>query len=163
MPGYGYGSFGTISSSDTVAGRQYTRLRGPVLLGNQGSSLIGDQSGANMSPAHLVNVSTASVNFINAMTSFATGVATSSSQNVSTGAPTGIVYITQSTGAGNMVHAASTANAPVGLPGGATGVGVVWDAAYKTIAIYDPGSSAWLVPHWAGSSGSVITWSATSS
>jgi hypothetical protein len=117
-----------------------------------------------MSPAHLVNVSTVSVDFINAYSSFATGVATSSSSNVSTGLPKGILYITKSTGAGNMIAAGSTANAPVNLPGGATGVGLVYDEAKGTLAIYEPRSSAWLWPHLANADpGTTITWSASSS
>jgi hypothetical protein len=75
------------------------------------------------------------------------------------------VYISQTTGSGNIIAAGSTANAPVGLPGGAAGVALLWDAANKTLAIYEPASSAWLWPHQLGSSGNgaSITWSASSS
>lgn len=166
MP-YGYGQNALISSSDATGSRQYTRMRGPVLLGQQESTKIAGMGSGNISPAHLVNVSSGPVDFINAATTFANAnlVTCSSGWNVSTGTPKGIVYITMATGAGNLIAAGSTANVPTGLPGGQGGVGLVWDAAGATLAIFDPLSSAWLWPHQLGSSGNgaVITWSASSS
>lgn len=166
MP-FGFGNVGTFTSSaggDIGGGKRYTRFLGPLILGRQpNDNVSGGPVGAE--PAHLVNVSTNRGDVLISVVSSAMGAgATSSGFNVSTGAPTGLVYISQSTGSGNLIAAGSTANAPVGLPGGANGAALCWDAAAKTLAIYDPGSSAWLFPHATSSgAGTVITWSASSS
>lgn len=162
--------YGTLTSSDLfTGGGSYTRLRGPILVGQKSDNSGSGQTGpVYTQPPHAVNVSTARGDMlISVVSSFAGAGATSSQMNVSTGAPTGLVYISQSTGAGNLIAAGSTANAPTGLPGGANGAALCWDAVTKTLAIYDPGSSAWLWPHQAASSnvalGGTIVWSATSS
>jgi len=165
MP-FGFGNVGTFTSSaggDIGGGKKFTRFGGPLLIGTQQ-----DNAGASnaIQPPHVVNVSTARGDMlISVVSSFANGQAvTSSSNNVSTAAPAGLVYISMSTGAGGMIAAASTANAPTGLPGGANGAALVWDAAAKTIALYDPLSSAWTYPHATSSgAGTVITWTASSS
>ena len=159
--------YGNLSSSDSfTGGSPYTRLRGPILLGQRPDNAGSGQTGPTYSqPPHAVNVSTGRGDMLVSVVSTFTGalIGTSSGYNVSTGAPTGLVYISMTTGTGNLIAAGSTANAPVGLPGGASGVGLCWDAAVKTLAVYDPFSSAWLWPHWAGSSGATVVWSATSS
>lgn len=163
MPlGFGPGTFTTSAGGDIGGGRHHTRFQGPLLVGTPYNSNAGATN--TIQPPHVVNISTARADMlVSVVSSFGTGNATSSSFNVSTGSPTGLVYITMATGAGNLVHAASTANAPVGLPGGNNGVAICFDAAASTLALYDPQSSAWLWPHWAGSSGATITWSASSS
>ena len=164
MP-FGYGN---ITSSDNfVSGQKYTRLQGPILVGQRSDSAGSGQTGPVFTqPPHAVNVSTARGDMLVSVVSTFTGalVGTSSSYTVSTGAPTGLVYISMTTGAGNLIAAASTANAPTGLPGGAHGVALCWDAAGNTLAIYDPLSSAWKWPHSTSSgAGAAITWSASSS
>lgn len=170
MP-FGFGPSGTFTSSaagDIGGGRQYTRLRGPVLVGTVSKDdLAGASVGASVTPPHMVNVSTVRGDMlVSVISSFTQAiVGASSAYSVSTGSPTGLVYITQTTGAGNIIAAASTANAPVGLPGGVHGVALLWDAAAKTLAIFDPASATWMWPHQLGSSGNgaSITWSASSS
>ena len=174
MP-YGYGPFVFTSSAggDIGGGRHYTRLRGPVLLGapSQENTLApgGGSAGTLGAPwqaPHLANVSSQRGDMLASVISSAANpyMTTSSSLNVSTGAPTGLVYISMATGAGNLIAAGSTANAPSGLPGGFNGAALCWDAAAKTIALYDPLSSAWCFPHSASSgAGAVITWTASSS
>jgi hypothetical protein len=163
MP-FGYGN---LTSSDSfVSGQKYTRLQGPIMVGQRGDSAGSGQTGpVFVQPPHVVNVSTARGDMLVSVVSTFTGalVGTSSSYGVSTGAPTGLVYISMSTGAGNMIAAGSTANAPVGLPGGAYGAALCYDAAKKTLAIYDPFSSAWCWPHFPSTIGDTIVWSATSS
>ena len=159
--------YGNLTSSDSfVSGQKYTRLQGPILVGQKSDSAGSGQTGPVFTqPPHAVNVSTARGDMlISVVSSFGSGNATSSQMNVSTGLPTGLVYISQSTGSGNLIAAGSTANAPVGLPGGANGVALCWDAAGNTLAIYDPASSAWKWPHSTSSgAGCAITWSASSS
>lgn len=159
MP-FGYGN---LTSSDLFTGSgSYTRLRGPILVGQKGDNAGSGQTGpVYTQPPHMVNVSTARGDLLVSVVSTFAGVAAGS--NVTTSAPTGLVYIPMTTGAGNLIAAGSTANAPVGLPGGANGAALCWDAAKLTLAVYDPGSSAWLWPHWLGSSGACVVWSATSS
>jgi hypothetical protein len=162
MP-FGYGN---LTSSDSfVSGQKYTRLQGPIMVGQKGDSAGSGQTGPVFTqPPHIVNVSTARGDFLGCVISSFAGIgATTSGMNVSTGAPTGLLYIPMTTGSGNLIAAGSTANAPVGLPGGANGAALCWDAAKLTLAVYDPGSSAWLWPHWLGSSGACVVWSATSS
>jgi hypothetical protein len=169
----GFGPIGTITSSsggDITGGRNYTRLRGSLLLGSPGQAdipVLSSQTatiGANVQPPHVVNVSTVQADMlISVVSSFAGAGATSSGMNTSTGSPKGLVYITQSTGAGNMVHAGSTANAPVGLPGGANGVALVWDAVLHTLCVYEPGTSAWMTPHTTTAGAATLVWSACSS
>ncbi len=174
MPlGFGGPVFTSSAAGDIGGGRQYTRLRGPILIGNPRSADSPAAGGlASATPPHIVNVSTARGDMLASVVStFAlastSDVGTSSGLNVSTAAPIGLVYISMATGAGNLIAAGSTANAPTGLPGGASGVAMAYDAAAKTLALYDPFSSAWLWPHQAASSnvalGGVITWSASSS
>ena len=163
------------TSADIGGGRNYTRFKGPLLIGQVeglGSSAFGGVGGPTGSylPPHMVNVSTARGDFLlSVVSTFAlqTIGVSSSAANVSTGSPTGLVYISMTTGAGNLMAAGSTANVPTGLPGGANGVALCWDQAKGTLAVYDPGTSGWLWPHQAASSnvalGGVITWSASSS
>jgi len=163
MP-FGYGNL--TSSDNFVSGQKYTRLQGPILVGQRGDSAGSGQTGPVFTqPPHAVNVSTARGDMLVSVVSTFTGalVGTSSGYNVSTGAPTGLVYISMTTGSGNLIAAGSTANAPVGLPGGAAGVAMCYDAAKKTLALYDPFSSAWLWPHFPSTIGDTIVWSATSS
>ena len=160
MP-FGFGRVGTFTSSaggDITAGRNYTRFLGPLLVGDQYTSQLAGSGG--IVPPHLVNVSTMRADMLLSVVST---FASTAGSNVSTGTPTGLVYISMSTGAGNLVHAGSTANVPTGLPGGANGAALCWDSAALTLAVFNPDSSAWLWPHWAGSSGGTITWSASSS
>ena len=166
----GLGPMAVFTTSDPGGGRQYTRFRGPIFLGMsvQGDlATTGGSAGASVNSPSIINFSSLRGDMLVSVTSTAVlSFQISSSQyNVSTGSPTGIVYISMSTGSGNMVAAGSTANAPVGLPGGANGVGLVWDGNMKTLAVYDPASSAWMWPHQLGSSGlaSTIVWSACSS
>lgn len=161
MP-FGYNN---LASSDGFTGGQtFTRLRGPILAGQKADN-VGTGGPTYAQPAHLVNVSTNRGDMLlSVISSFGGAGATSSGLNVSTGAPVGLVYISQTTGAGNLIAAGSTANAPTGLPGGANGVALCWDAAAGTLAIYDPQSSAWKWPHSTSSgAGCAITWSASSS
>ena len=156
----GFGS-AVFTTSDPGAGTHYTRFRGPLLVGTPYNENAGATN--TIQAPHVVNVSTARADMLaSVVSSWATGNATSSSFNVSTGLPTGLVYITMATGAGNLVHAASTANAPVGLPGGLNGVAICWDAAKKTLAVYEPNVAGWMWPHAITLDG-VITWSASSS
>ena len=152
MP-YGYPNF---SSSDTSkVGSPYTRLTGPVLIG---------QTKANaeaVSAPHIVNVSTVPADMLVAVV---TTFASTASVLVSTASPKGLVYISMSSA--DMIAAASTANAPVGLPGGASGCAIVWDSGKKTLAVYDPLTSAWLWPHQLSTvagAGATIVFSASSS
>lgn len=168
MP-FGFGNAGTLTSSsggDIGGGKHYTRLRGPLVLGIQGD-MASTQSTFVIQPPHVVNISTGRADMlISVVSSFANAAAvTSSSNNVSTAAPAGLVYISMSTGAGNLIAGGSTANAPTGLPGGANGVALCWDAVNHTLAVYEPQSSAWLWPHntSVASAGSTIVWSASSS
>ena len=161
MP-FGFGRVGTFTSSaggDITAGRNYTRFPGPLLVGSQYTSQLTGNGGI-IAP-HLVNVSTMRADMLISVNST---FASTAGSNVSTDAPTGLVYISMSTGSGGLVHAGSTANAPVGLPGGANGAALCWDQGAATLALYDPLSSAWLYPHATSSgAGTVITWSASSS
>ena len=162
----GFGSIGTFTTSgDIGGGRQYTRFKGPLLIGSPSGDQASVGTNAGPQPPHLVNVSTARGDMlISVISSFGGAGATSSSFNVSTGLPTGLLYISQTTGAGNLIAAGSTANAPVGLPGGANGVALCWDSAANTLALYDPLSSAWKWPHSTSSgAGATITWTASSS
>lgn len=163
MPyGFGPGTFTSSAAGDIGGGRKFTRFAGPLLIGTP----FNDNAGATniVQPSHVVNISTARADMlISVVSSFATGNATSSSFNVSTGAPTGLVYITQTTGAGNLIAAASTANVPVGLPGGNNGVAICWDAAKHTLAVFEPQTSAWTWPHFPSTIGDTIVWSASSS
>lgn len=163
MPyGFGPGSIQTSAGGDSAAGRTYTRIKGPLLVGvppreNATNSNV-------IQPPHLANVSTARGDMlISVVSSFATGTATSSSFNVSTGAPIGLVYISQTTGSGNLIAAGSTANAPTGLPGGANGVALCWDSVKHTLAVYEPATSGWMWPHFPSTIGDTIVWSVTSS
>lgn len=164
----GFGSVATFTTSgDIGGGRAYTRLRGAIIVGaqpNDNAFAAGGVSTPWQAP-HLVNVSSQRGDMLlTVVSSFGAGIATSSSLNVSTGSPAGLLYISQSTGAGNLIAAGSTANAPVGLPGGQNGVALCWDSAGSTLAIYDPLSSAWKWPHSTSSgAGCAITWSASSS
>lgn len=54
----GWGTSASFSTSDTTAARNYTRLRGPVLLGAQ-NDLVNAGAGASLTPPHIMNVSTA--------------------------------------------------------------------------------------------------------
>lgn len=156
----GYGPLG--STADPTAARAYTRLRGPLLVG-QSIEKSGFPLGSTQ-PPHLVNVSTQGADMLLSVSS--TFGASAGGVFVTTSSPAGLVYVTMTSG-GDIVAAGSTANAPVGLPGGAQGAALVWNATKNTLAIYDPISSAWLWPHQAASSnvalGGVITWSASSS
>lgn len=162
MP-FAFGNVATFTSSaggDIGGGRSFTRLKGPVLLGQPN-----DNAGASniIQPPHLVNVSTVSADMLASVSST---FASTASVTVSTATPKGLVYITLSSA--DMIQAGSTANAPVGLPGGQAGAAILWDSGKKTLAIYDPLSSAWLWPHaqvasTASLTGGVITWSASSS
>lgn|SRR5574342_461393 len=156
MP-FGYGNL--TSSDGFVSGQSYTRLRGPILVGQAPDNC--SSGPVYTQPPHVLNVSTARADMLVSINSTFAGI--SAGVNVTTSAPAGLVYISMSTGAGNLIAAGSTANAPTGLPGGANGAALCWDAAKLTLAVYDPGSSAWLWPHWSGSSGATIVWSATSS
>lgn len=164
----GFGNVATFTTSgDIGGGRSYTRIKGALILGAQptDNSAAGTVGSPNQGPS-VVNVGLLKADtLISVVSSFGSGAATSSSFNVSTGAPAGLVYISMTTGAGNLMAAGSTANAPVGLPGGANGAALCWDAVKLTLAVYDPGSSAWLWPHntSVASAGSTIVWSATSS
>ena len=134
-------------SSDRTAGRNYTRIRGPLLLG-----MAKDAAGwpsASVLPPHALNQSTGLADTI--ITPAGTGVF------VSTSAPAGLVYISQSTG--SMIQAGSTANVPTPIIGG--GAALVWDSANLTLNVYDPGSSAWLIAHT--TAGATIVFSASSS
>jgi len=178
----GFGPLATLTSSsggDIGGGRYFTRLRGPILIGMGGGAqevpatqgAVGNAyAGLTTQGPSIISMSTLRGDMlVSVVSSYAQSVVTASSQmNVSTGAPTGLVYISMSTGSGNMIAAASTANAPSGRPGGLNGVALCWDQAQATLAIYDPGTSAWLWPHnnWASSvagAGASITWSASSS
>jgi len=151
MP-YGYGNL--TSSDNFVSGGSYTRLRGPILVGQKGDNASGGP--VYTQPPHIVNVSTARADMLGSIcSSFSVGTG----NNPSTSAPTGLVYVSLTTG--NLVAAASTANAPVGLPGGANGAALVWDDSKLTLAVYSPVTSAWLWPH--STAGFTITWSASSS
>src|SRR5689334_4130079 len=138
MP-YGYGQVTFTTSGDIGGGRNYTRIKGPLLAGQVESTVL-PGAGAPLQAPHLVNVSTARADLLLSVISTATipsgSVGASSALNVSTGSPSGLVYISMTTGTGNLIAAGSTANAPVGLPGGANGVALVWDAAANTLALY---------------------------
>ena len=175
MPYGGYGPFTFTSSAggDIGGGRSFTRLRFPVYAGAPaaentlapGGGSAGTLGAPWMAP-HLLNVSSQRGDvLLSVVSSFGNPyITTSSNMNVSTGAPTGLVYISVATGAGNLIAAGSTANAPTGLPGGFNGAALCWDAAKATIALYDPLSSAWCWPHSASSgAGGVIIWTASSS
>ena len=174
MP-YGYGPFVFTSSAggDIGGGRHYTRLRGPVLLGAVAAENTlapgGGSAGTLGTPwavPTIVNISSQKADMLVSVVSSAANpyVTTSSAMNVSTGSPAGLVYITMATGAGNLIAAGSTANAPTGLPGGFNGVALCFDSAANTLAIYNPQASAWTWPHSASSgAGAVITWTASSS
>src|SRR5262249_4141692 len=112
MP-FGLGPFGAFSSSDIGAGRQFTRLRAPIFVGMQA---VGDlpgiaTAGASVNPPSIINFSTLRGDLLLSVVS--TVISTAGS-NVTTSAPSGLVYISQTTGAGNIVAGGSTANAPVG-------------------------------------------------
>ncbi len=157
----GFGNIGAVTTSDIGAGRSFTRFKGPLLVGSPN-----DNAGASsvIIPPSLYNVSTVRADMLlSVISSFSGAGATSSGLNVSTGAPTGLVYITQTTGAGNLIAAASTANVPTGLPGGNNGVALCWDAAKHTLAVYEPQTSAWMWPHFPSTIGDTIVWSASSS
>ena len=162
MPlGYGPGTF--TSSADIGGGRNYTRLKGPLLVGQVESSVLPGLGGptGSFSPPHLVNVSTGRGDMLLSVVST---FSASAGSNVTTSSPIGLVYIPMTTGAGNLMAAGSTSNVPLGLPGGQNGVALCYDQAKGTLALYDPLTSGWLWPHMPNAnSGSVITWSASSS
>jgi hypothetical protein len=148
--------FTTSAGGDFGAGRSYTRFAGPLLVGSEYTSQLPGNGG--IIPPHLVNVSSLRGDLLIAVVST---FASTAGSNVSTALPTGLVYISQT--AGHLIAAGSTANVPVGLPGGKNGAALCWDSTMLTLAVYDPLSSAWMWPHWAGSSGATIVWSASSS
>jgi len=160
MP-YGFGKVGTFTTSQDIGGgRNYTRFKGPLLVGEQYSSQLPGGGVPTVGP-HLVNVSTIPADMlISVISTFGS----TTGANATTSAPAGLVYITQTTGSGNLIAAGSTANAPPGLPGGQNGVALCWDSAGGTLALYDPLSSCWKWPHSTSSgAGCVVTWSSSSS
>src|SRR5438270_13934939 len=98
MPlGYGAPVFTSSAGGDIGAGKQYTRLRGPVFLGSPRSAdSPGGGSLASANPPFMLNVSTQLADICLVPTTFAS----TAGVNVSTGTPTGLVWISQSTGAG---------------------------------------------------------------
>jgi len=53
----GWGTSAAFTTADPTAGRQYTRLRGPLLVGAQ-NDLVTAAAGASISPPDIMNVST---------------------------------------------------------------------------------------------------------
>lgn len=162
----GLGPGAVFTTSDPGGGRKFTRFTGPIYAGITQAMRSPGGSVGDSEPPHYYNFSTLHADFVPVISSGVLGTValTSSTLNVSTGTPAGLVYISQATGAGNLIAGGSTANAPTGLPGGQTGVAICWDSAGSTLAIYDPLSSAWKWPHSTSSgAGCAITWSASSS
>src|SRR5437016_5612684 len=106
MPlGCGSPVFTSSSGGDIAGGKQYTRLRGPIFLGQPMAADApggGYKSGGGPNPPYMINVSTQLADICNVPTTFAsTGGAFAS-----TSAPTGLVWISITTG--NLIAAGST-------------------------------------------------------
>lgn len=89
MP-YGFGTSGAFTTGDIGAGRQFTRLRGPVLIGAQGPSALGDFTTgkvAILNPPSIYNISTAPAD-----------MSLTAEQYLSTASTIGFVYIPITTG-----------------------------------------------------------------
>ena len=143
MP-YGFGSSAVFTSSaggDVAGGRQFTRLRGPVLVGNPIDTPGGTQ-GVPWQAPHIANISTALADvLINAPGQF-----------VSTAGATGFLYMSQTTG----TSVPDNSPAP-----GITGMAAIkWDSAAKTIEVWSTVTGAWMRMH--SSSGVTIVFSSRS-
>lgn len=136
MAPLGFGSTGIFSSSgDIGGGRQYTRLRGPVLVGAAEPSGLGVFSTASqtlVNPPSIVNVSTAPADFL-----MNAGV------TLSTLSATGFVYIPMTT----VGFSSSTAAAQIGptpSPPTLKGAAIVFDGARNKLSVYSTEAGAWL-------------------
>ena len=134
MP-YGYGTTGVITSSaagDITGSRQYTRLRGPVLVGAGSKADLASASvGASVQPPHIANVSTAPADLI-----------MHAGQIFTTATATGYIYIPMTT-----VGFSSSTNANVGpvvTPAITKGAALIWDAGRKKLSVFSTDLNDWV-------------------
>jgi hypothetical protein len=126
----GWGSSATLTSADLTGARQYTRLRGPLLVGAQGDVPGIGGSGASLTAPHIVNVSTMRADVI------MTGGITMTSSTATT-LVNGFVYIPTST---YTVIAAS----PVPTPAIANaGAALAYDTATSRLCVFTTVANEW--------------------
>ena len=131
----GYGSSATFTTADPTAGRQYTRLRGPLLVGAEAKSdLAGASPGASVSPPHIMNVSTFKADLY---------VSGGTMNLVSSGTTTnvfGFPYVPIST---YQMSASSGAFGPTPTPLVLGGAAIVWDSVTTRLCVYSTVAGEW--------------------
>lgn len=135
------GSTGQFSTaSDIGGGRQYTRLRGPVVIGHTtrddfARTSTGGRAANMYAPPSVVNISTTPADI-----SMTGGVALTSAMTV------GYLYIPYTTGTGTASVVASSGvnfTAPSPPITSAAGVALCYDALNKRLMVYSTESGEW--------------------
>lgn len=139
----GYPGF---SSSDTSnVGSKYTRLQGPVLVGQRlGAGNVDMVGGA----PHVFNVSTGNIDVFLAPPGGST-----SAVFLTTAATAGFQFITQTS-----VTRVPDGGTPT-MQGGFGGVAITWDSGAKTIEVWSSVTNAWMRAH--STSGAAVVWSSS--
>jgi hypothetical protein len=132
----GWGSATFTTSADIGGGRNFTRLKGPLLIGQVeglGSSQFGGVGGpvGSYSPPHVVNVSTAPADII--MTG---GVIMTTSMTV------GFTYIGTTTVGFTSSSTANVGPTPVSVV--TKGAALIFDTARKKLSIFSTDVGDWL-------------------
>ncbi len=127
----GYPGYNSFASSDTTkVGSPYTRLRGPVYIGQ-----VGDNAGGpGYGPAHVVTVSTTPADLI-----WPAAI-------LSSGATQGFIYVPQTTG--TVTSSAGTSNMPAPAPFTGSmqgGAALVFDANRLKLCVYST-----VIGYWVG-------------
>lgn len=127
----GYGGF--TSSDTSKVGAMPTRLRGPILVGQQNDNAGSGQTGPTYPAPHMVTVSTAH------------GDLMWPAAIVSSGATQGFVYIPQTTGTVTSSSGTSNMSAPAPAVGSQLGgAAFIFDANRLKLCVYSTVAGSWL-------------------
>lgn len=133
MP-YGAGTTSVFTSGDIGGGRQYTRIRGPLILGaDTKSDLAQATPGASVQAPHIVNASTMPADLI-----LTAGTFFASSTNT---APSGALYLPQSTY--SLSSSSGTSSGPTPAPGILRAVALVYDSLTSRICVFSTVVNEW--------------------
>lgn len=131
----GWGSSAAFTTADPTGGRQYTRLRGPVLVGAV-ADLASASAGASINPPHIMNVSTmrADLLILGNLGNMGSSTATT---NVN-----GFVYIPFSTY--SLTSSGGTSSGPTPTPNVTNaGVALAYDSIAKKLCLYSTVEGEW--------------------
>ncbi len=129
----GWGSSAAFTTGDPGAGRQFTRLRAPLLLGAT-NDLTLSGAGASVSPPHIVNVSTAPADFLGV---HAGQFLVSSATTVN-----GLVYLMQSTFL--MTSSGGTSSGPTPTPAILKGAALMYDSVANKLIVFSTVNNFWM-------------------